>query len=94
LSQRTKQLQTIPNIGPAMAQDLLRLGVTRPEDLVGRDAVEMYEDLCRLDGRRHDPCVEDTFASAVFFANTGERRPWWSFTPERKARVRAAGSRQ
>ena len=49
------RLREIPNVGPRMAEDLLRLGVTRLEDAAGRDP-------------GHPP------------------RPWWEFTPERKAR--------
>ena len=80
------ELQKIPNIGPAMADDLLRLGITSPNDLVNRDGDELYHDLCRLDGTRHDPCVRDVFAAAIDFARGGPPRPWWHFTPERKAR--------
>ena len=83
-----KRLRMMPNIGPAMADDLLRLGITAPDDLIGRDPDDLYAALCRLDGIRHDPCVRDTFAAAVDFARTGVLRPWWAFTPERKARER------
>ena len=86
----SRTLQAIPNIGPAMADDLLRLGVTRREELVGRSAEDLYDALCRLDGVRHDPCALDTFAAAVDFAEGGEPRPWWAFTPVRKAREAAA----
>ncbi len=81
------RLRAIPNIGPAMADDLLRLGVTRQEDLVGRNADGLYDALCQLDGIRHDPCLHDTFAAAVDFAEGGPARPWWTFTPERKTRA-------
>ena len=36
-------LTTLANIGPAMARDLARLGVSSVADLVGRDPVELYE---------------------------------------------------
>jgi predicted flap endonuclease-1-like 5' DNA nuclease len=32
-----KALQKIPNVGPAIAADLLRLGITRADDLVDRE---------------------------------------------------------
>lgn len=82
-----RRLQTIPNIGPAMADDLLRLGIGEPGDLAGRDPEELYDALGRLDGSRPDPCVLDTFMAAVAFAEGGPSRPWWTFTPERKARA-------
>lgn len=82
------QLQSIPNIGPALARELRRLGITRPEDLKGRDGEDLYHQLCTKDGRRHDPCVLDTFNAAVAFAEGGPPRPWWEFSRERKARER------
>lgn len=80
------ELERIPNVGPAMAGDLLRLGITRTSDLVNRDPDQMYDELCRIDGKRHDPCVRDVFAAVVDFARGGPARPWWHFTPDRKAR--------
>ena len=80
------ELQKIPNVGPAIAGYLLRLGITGPDDLVDRALDEMYEELCRSDGARHDPCMRDVFAAVVHFARGGPARPWWAFTPERKAR--------
>ena len=80
-----RALQAIPNIGPAMAHDLLRLGIRRTEDLVGLKPQELYDRLAALDGMRSDPCVHDTFAAAIAYAETGEDAPWWQFTPLRKS---------
>ena len=80
------RLQEIPNVGPKMAADLIKLGIMRLEDAVGKDPDEMYHELCILDGRRHDPCVRDVFAAVVSYANGNSARPWWEFTPERKRR--------
>jgi hypothetical protein len=80
------RLRAIPNVGPAIASDLIRLGVTRVEDAAGRDPDALYAALCALDGRRHDPCVRDVFAAVVAYANGEGARPWWTFTPARKAR--------
>jgi hypothetical protein len=79
------RLCAIPNVGPATAGDLIRLGITCLEDMAGRDAEELYGTLCRLDRVRHDPCVRDVFAAVVAYANGEEARPWWAFTPARKA---------
>jgi len=81
-----RTLRQIPNVGPAIAGDLIRLGIRRVEDLRGRDPDALYDALCQLDGARHDPCVRDVFAAAVAFANGEPARPWWAFTPARKAR--------
>ncbi|GAC1374486.1 MAG: hypothetical protein NVSMB32_17610 [Actinomycetota bacterium] len=73
-------LTSMPNIGPAMARDLHKLGIVAPQDLRGRDPGELYERLCLLDGCRHDPCVLDVFSAAVAFAEGGPARPWWEFS--------------
>ncbi len=59
------RLEDIPNVGPAVAADLRRLGITSPGQLAGRDPYAMYDDLCRLTGQRPDPCLLDTFIAAV-----------------------------
>jgi hypothetical protein len=87
------RLRAIPNVGPAMARDLIKLGITRLDDAAGRDPDELYWRLCALDGVRHDPCVRDVFAAVVAHANGEEARPWWAFTPERKARDGESTSR-
>ena len=81
-------LQELPNVGPATAQDLVRLNILCPEDLVDRDPDEMYRTLCDMDGERHDPCIRDVFAAVVDYARGGPARPWWAYTSERKARER------
>ena len=78
-------LTSIPNVGPAIASKLRRLDVQEPADLRGQDPEELFERLCALDGRRHDPCLLDTFVAAVTVADGGPARPWWEFSRERKA---------
>jgi hypothetical protein len=85
----TSDLTSIPNVGPAVARTLERLEITEAADLRGRDPQELFDRLCELDGRRHDPCLLDTFAAAVAYANGGPARPWWEFSRERKERERA-----
>jgi hypothetical protein len=80
-------LTSMPNVGPAIARKLQRLGVREPDDLRGRDADELFERLCALDGRRHDPCLLDTFHAAVDVADGKPARPWWEYSRERKARA-------
>jgi hypothetical protein len=79
-------LLDLPNVGPATALDLVKLGITKPKDLARRNPDRMYEALCRIDGVRHDPCVRDVFASVVAYAGGAPARPWWTYTPERKRR--------
>lgn len=79
-------LTTIPNVGPATAEDLHRLGIDAPADLVGEDPDALYERLTALDGRPHDVCTRDVFAAAIAYATDGTERPWWAYSRERKAR--------
>jgi hypothetical protein len=78
------QLEDIPNVGPAIAADLRQLGITQPGDLVGCDPYEMYDNLCRITGKRHDPCLLDTFIAAVRYMAGEPKKPWWKYTAERK----------
>jgi hypothetical protein len=78
------RLEDIPNVGPAVAGDLRRLGITAPDDLQGRDPYAMYDDLCRITGVRHDPCLLDTFIAAVRYMAGEPKKPWWKYTAERK----------
>jgi hypothetical protein len=78
------RLEDIPNVGPAVAGDLRRLGITTPGELPGRDPYQMYEDLCRITGQRHDPCLLDTFIATVRFMEGAPKKPWWKYTAERK----------
>jgi hypothetical protein len=86
------ELEQLPNVGPAVAADLRLLGLAGPEDLVGRDPYALYEELCRLTQRRHDPCLLDTFIAAVRFMGGEEAKPWWAYTAERKRRMAARGN--
>src|SRR5262245_5008663 len=83
------RLEEIPNVGLAVAADLRQLGITSPGELSGRDPYAMYDDLCRLTGQRHDPCLLDTFIAAVRFMEGGPKKPWWKYTAERKRELAA-----
>jgi hypothetical protein len=82
-------LEDIPNIGSSVAGDLRQLGITSPVELVGRDPYAMYDDLCRVTGKRHDPCLLDTFIAAVRFMEGEPKKPWWKYTAERKRTMAA-----
>jgi hypothetical protein len=83
------ELEQLPNVGPAVAADLRLIGVARPADMAGRDPYQLYDELCRVTGQRHDLCLLDTFIAAVRFMEGGEAKPWWAFTAERKRHVAA-----
>jgi hypothetical protein len=79
-----RRLEELPNIGPAIAADLRLIDVATPQDLIGRDPLALYAELCSRTGTRHDPCVLDTFMAAVDFMNGAPARPWWDYTAQRK----------
>jgi hypothetical protein len=80
-------LRALPNVGPEIARKLTRLGIQGVDDLRGRDPERLFRELEALDGRRHDPCLLDTFVAVVEYANGGPARPWWHYSRERKARA-------
>lgn len=86
LEQQTfAQLQTLPNVGPATAADLIRLGVASLDDLSRRDPRDLHDRISALDGVPHDPRDLDTYAAAIHAARTGKAIPWWRFSDLRKA---------
>jgi hypothetical protein len=78
------RLIDLPNIGQAIAHDLRSIGIDHPRKLIGKDPFLLYNELCTITEKRHDPCVLDVFISAVHFMEGGNPLPWWSFTEERK----------
>ncbi len=84
---RRDELQTIPGIGPSLAQDLRDLGILRVADLRRRDPERLYVQLNRLRGVRQDPCVLYTFRCAAYFARTARPHPdllkWWNWKGRR-----------
>ncbi|QKG23385.1 helix-hairpin-helix domain-containing protein [Actinomadura verrucosospora] len=77
-------LTGLVNVGRAVARYFERIGITRVEQLAGRDPVELYERMSAAYGERLDPCLLDTVMSAVDQADGRPGRPWWHYTPERR----------
>ena len=86
-------LESIPGIGPSLAQDLRDLGYARVTDLRGSDPERMYARLIELRGQRQDPCVLYAFRCAVYYASFTERDPellkWWAWKGRTLERGRA-----
>jgi hypothetical protein len=79
-----QRLEQLPNIGPALAADLRRLGIQHPAQLRSRDPYQLYQALCQATGKRQDPCVLDTFMAATDFMHGARPTPWWRYTARRK----------
>ena len=77
----SRDLQGIPWVGPSIAQDLVDLGISGIEDLVGKDPEVLFEALCEGHGEQIDRCVLYVFRSAVYYAETPDPDPelvkWW-----------------
>lgn len=82
--QHLQCLTDLPNIGKEMAKDLVLLGYTKPEDIVGECAFDMHKRLCDITGVRQDPCVIDVFLSVIDFLDGNPPRSWWEYTKQRK----------
>lgn len=86
-------LEALPNVGKSIAEDLRSIGVQVPRDLVGRDPYALYDAINTATGMRHDPCLLDTFISAVRYVEGAPARPWWKYTAERKRTLAARSPR-
>lgn len=84
--QKQNKFSSFMNVGPATQKDLTLLGITTKTQLANSDPDELYERLQKLTGSKQDPCVWDVFAAIIHEAQTGEKKPWWHWTPIRKAR--------
>jgi hypothetical protein len=85
--QKVTDLINLPNVGRAIARDLRLVGIQNPRDLIGKNAYQLHDELCRITGEKHDPCVIDVFLAVIDFMEGGEPVPWWEFTAERKRRT-------
>ncbi|MDA3925968.1 MAG: mitomycin resistance protein [Kiritimatiellae bacterium] len=80
-------LEELPNVGKAMANILRLSGIDQSAQLVGKEALDLYDNLCITAGKSYDPCVIDVFMSVIHFMESGEPLPWWAFTDARKKRT-------
>ncbi len=79
----TEDLQTIPGVGPSLAEDLRDLGFDNVADLRGRDPERMYRKLVELRDGPIDRCVLYVFRCAVYYASHSRHEPnllkWWNW---------------
>jgi hypothetical protein len=81
---RLVSLTDLPNVGPRIAEALSGIGIDAPGDLIGRDPLALYQQLCIVQGERVDPCALDVMISIVRFMDGEPPRAWWQYTQERK----------
>jgi hypothetical protein len=89
-----RQLGDLVSIGKAMLRDFERLGIRSVQQLALCDPFELYQRISDMDGKRHDPCVLDTYRAAVAQARDpglpDEQKKWWYWSRVRKAEQAAA----
>ena len=77
------KLERIPGVGPAMAEDFRKLGITEVAQLKGRSPEQLYDQLNILLGTVQDRCVLYVFRCAVYYAETEtpetEKLKWWNW---------------
>ena len=83
---KKSELFSLMNVGLATYKDLEILGINTTKQLSKADPDELYSRLQGLTGTSQDPCVRDVFAAIIHEAKTGEKTPWWQWTPLRKER--------
>ena len=87
-SERT--LASLCSVGPATLKDLSALGITTVSQLEDADADNLYDRLCHVTGKLHDPCCRDVFAAAIAQARDPhlpeQQRKWWYWSRLRKGR--------
>lgn len=76
-------LEIIPGVGVTTVEAFNRLDIFEVEQLKGQNPQQLYDDLCALDGEKHDRCVLYVFRCAVYYASRRKHDPeklkWWNW---------------
>ncbi|MDX2217429.1 MAG: helix-hairpin-helix domain-containing protein [Burkholderiales bacterium] len=76
-------LEVIPGVGMTTAAAFNRLSIFEVGQLKGQNPQRLYDDLCALDGEKHDRCVLYVFRCAVYYASRRthdrEKLKWWNW---------------
>jgi hypothetical protein len=79
------QFQSIPSIGPKMAERVIELGFYSLGEIKDEEGAELTNQLEKHFGFWEDPCVEDSIRCILHYANHPDSdKSWWDFTDERK----------
>lgn len=88
-----RELIDLISVGPATVREFHLLGVRSVAQLARANPESLYDKLCRLHGRRIDPCCLDVFSAAVAQARNpslpAEKCAWWYWSQQRKAKSAA-----
>ncbi len=71
----------IPNVGKNTKEDLIKIGITCVEDLVGKNPEQLYLKDCEVKKYQEDRCQLYVFRMAVYYAehtsHDAEKLKWW-----------------
>ena len=85
-----RHLMDLISVGPAMVRSFELLGIHTVAQLARRNPEKLYEQLCLKTGQAQDICCLDVFQAAVAQAKDPnlplEKRQWWYWSRQRKAR--------
>ena len=77
------ELQTIPGVGPSIAADLRRIGITRLALLKSADPENLYRRSNAKAGVVQDRCLLYVFRCATYYASRPVHEPaklkWWNW---------------
>ena len=77
------ELEEIPGVGPSIADDLHRIGITRVVQLKNADPQKLFERVNRDQGVVMDRCLLYVFRCAVYYASNVRHKPeklkWWNW---------------
>jgi len=78
-----KELQTIPGVGPNIAEHFWKIGIRSVKDLKDRDPEKLYVALCRREKAVVDRCLLYVCRCAVYYASNKKHAPrkllWWNW---------------
>ncbi len=76
-------LLKLPNVGPAVAEDLHNIGIRSLADLKGKNPDVIYAKLEKYEGHHVNRCMLYVIRSLVYMADKNEFDPkkiaWWYF---------------
>ena len=83
LKRVVSELEEIPGVGPSIADDLHRIGITRVAQLKNADPQKLFERVNRDQGVVMDRCLLYVFRCAVYYASNVRHKPeklkWWNW---------------
>ena len=77
------ELEAIPGVGKAIAEDLENIGIHKVSDLKDKDPERLYQRSNRYEGVVQDRCLLYVFRGAVYYASHKRHSPkklkWWNW---------------